>query len=43
MMPVDKGWCMRLHEAGQPSLIVSVGNDHRLTWNVCCNELMVIG
>ena len=38
MMPVDKGWCMRLHEAGQPSLIVSVGNECKLTWNVCCNE-----
>jgi hypothetical protein len=38
MMPVDKGWYMRLHEAGQPSLIVSLGNDYKLTWNVCCNE-----
>ena len=38
MMPVDKGWCMRLHEAGLPSLIVSLGNDDKLTWNVCCNE-----
>jgi hypothetical protein len=36
--PVDKGWCMRLHEAGLPSLIVSLGNDYKLTWNVCCNE-----
>ena len=38
MMPVDKGWRMRLHEAGLPSLIVSLGNDYELTWNVCCNE-----
>lgn len=38
MMPVDKGWYMRLHEAGLPSLIVSLGNDYKLTWNVCCNE-----
>lgn len=29
---------MRLHEAGLPSLIVSLGNDDKLTWNVCCNE-----
>ena len=29
MMPVDKGWRMRLHEADQPSLIVSPGNDYR--------------
>ena len=38
MMPVDKGWYMRLHEAGLPSLIVLLGNDYKLTWNVCCNE-----
>jgi len=38
MMPVDKGWCMRLHEAGLPSLIVSLGNEYGLTWNVYCNE-----
>ena len=29
MMPVDKGWYMRLHEAGLPSLIVSLGNDDK--------------
>ena len=29
MMPVDKGLYMRLHEADQPSLIVSLGNEFR--------------
>ena len=38
MMPVDKGWRMRLHEADLPSLIVSLGNDYKLTRNVGCNE-----
>lgn len=38
MMPVDKGLYMRLHEAGLASLTFSLGNDYRLTWNVCCNE-----
>lgn len=29
---------MRLHEADLPSLIVSLGNDYKLTRNVGCNE-----